>query len=464
MMDIGALRSCIGGLAKNIYFCGADENDEAPTLYTKDAKTRSRLTELFRKKMIENPEFGLIKIKTTLSLKLNRTRSLEEILTRVPHQHIYFDPTATIERANILVSIAKHARQLLGPVLKGCYFNSEKRNIYFLVKAGDTAEAIDLPAVRTLLEPIILSNTQRLSHPFYYTITISTQTPQGTVIAVDNASVIAGNMKRTIKSLINKLKWPLLLVSATSNLGMTAAKAESMPSMSSQMNEASLPAVSNLNGWIGVGADYLHNQRDSNAGVFAEGGVAGPLSHDFGAQLHGVGGTNLQSIDGYIFWRNPAQGLVGPHVMYTKSSDFHDTLYGLHGESYLDNWTLVAEAGGASITNGTGSGSYYGEAIVNWYAQPDWRVYVGGIVLSGDVTGQIGTEYQLGLSSLPGLTVFADAGTGAHDLNYGFLGLRYYFGDVCDPCKSLERRQREDMVLPTLDPISRAKKPSISSM
>ncbi|EKD69860.1 MAG: hypothetical protein ACD_46C00712G0006 [uncultured bacterium] len=460
MMDIGALKDCIGGLAKNVYFCGANENDQAPTVYARDANTRVQLNKLFRKKMIDNPEFGLIKIQTTRSLKLKQTRSLEEILTRVPHHSIYFDPTATIERAKILVCIAKQARQLLGSVLKGCYFNSDKRNIYFLVKANST-EALDLTVVRALLEPIILGNTQRLSHPFYYTITISLQKPLGSMVAVDKTSIVERNVKRIMKSLVNKLKWPLLVASATSSLGMTAAKA-ALPTVANQANTTSnvtsLPAVSKLNGWGGAAGDYLHNQRYSGLGALAEGGVAVPLTYQSGAQLHAVAGTNLQSIDGYIFWRNPAQGLLGPHVMYTKSSDFHDTLYGLHGESYLNSWTLTAEAGGASITNGHGSGNYYAEAIVNWYAQPDWRIYAGGIVLEGNGTGQVGTEYQLGLNSLPGLAVFADAGVGAHDLNFGFLGLRYYFGD----CKSLVRRQREDMVLPTLNPIARA--PSISHM
>src|SRR5689334_14214092 len=124
MMDIGTLKSCIGDLAKNVYFCGANENDHGPSLYVKDAKTHSLLSKLFRKKMKDDASFELIKLNTTASLKLNRTRSLEEIVARVPHHKIYLDPTATIERSSILVSIAKQARQLLGPALKGCYFNS----------------------------------------------------------------------------------------------------------------------------------------------------------------------------------------------------------------------------------------------------------------------------------------------------------------------------------------------------
>ncbi len=465
MMDISALKNCIGDLAKNVYFCGTNENDHGPSLYVKDKKTHSQLSKLFRQKMKDDPSFKFIKLKTTASLKLNRTRSLEEILTRVPHQTIYLDPTATIERSSVLVSIAKQARLLLGSTLKGCYFNSEKRNIFFYMGTQDSTKTLNLTAIRQLLEPVILSNTQRLTHPFYYTITISIQKPQGSVVAVDKASVVDRNITMLAKTFVSKLKWPLLIASTTSSLGISASNANMSSSHMNRTNQIdlTLPAVSNINGWIGAAGDYLHNQRGSGGGAIGEAGIAVPLTHDFGAQLHGLdgaaGGANLQSIDGYIFWRNPAQGLLGPHVMYTKSSNFHDTLYGLHGEYYLDNWTLTGELGGASRSPNSNGG--YGEAIVNWYAIPDWRVYAGAIDLAGDVTGQIGTEYQLGLSSLPGLAVFADAGAGAHDLNYGFLGLRYYFGDVCNPCKSLERRQREDMVLPTLDPLN---VPSISRL
>lgn len=258
-MDIGMLKSCIGSLAENVYFCGSNEDGQNAAIYAKDEKTRIKLIELLHQKGTSDPAFGSIKIETTRSLKLKKTRSLEEILTRVPHQVIYFDPTATIERASILVCIAREARQLLGPVLKGCYFNSKKRNVYFLVKANHSTEVLNLSAMQKQLEPIIMQNTQRLSHPFYYSITISSQKPLGEVVAVDKASVVDESLKGLMKGFLNTLKWPLLLASATSSLGMTAAKT----------NDGTLPAVSNPNGWIGAAGDYLHNQRTSGAGAIA---------------------------------------------------------------------------------------------------------------------------------------------------------------------------------------------------
>lgn len=443
IMDREMLKNCIGSLAENVYFCGSDKDGLNATVFVKDEKTRSKLIKFMHQKEKTDAEFRSIKIKTTRSLKLKKTRSLEEILTRVPHQVIHFDPTATIERASILVSIAKEARQLLGPLLKGCYFNSNKRNVYFLVEPNNSTEVLDLPAVQKQLEPIIMLNTQRLSHPFYYSITISSQKPQGSVIAVDKASVVDESLIGLMKGCLSKLKWSLLLVSG---LGMTSA---------ATAENGTLPAVSNVNAWLGGAGAYLHNQNTSGVGGIVEGGVAVPLTHALGAQLHTydglVGSATLLSIDGYVFWRDPAKALFGPHLLYTKSNSFHHALYGLHGEGYLNSLTLALEGGYATRSNRTGAG--YGEAILHWYAQPDWRLYAGAITVNRDVTGAVGTEYQFGLNSLPGLAIFADAGAGSHNLEYGYLGLRYYFGDVNDPNKSLIRRQREDMVLPTLDPI-----------
>jgi len=270
--------------------------------------------------------------------------------------------------------------------------------------------------------------------------------PQGTVVAMDKTSVAKGSMANFIKTMMNKLKWPLLVASATASLGlMGAAKASS-----------GLPAVAYVNGWVGAAADYLHDNRgsgtrgSSGAGGIGEAGIDFPLTHDFALQFHGydgaAGGRNLQSIDGILFWRNPALGLLGPHAMYTKSGTFHHGLFGLHGEYYFSNWTLTGEGGGVSRSDDSSTG--YGEAIVSWYAVPDWRIYLGGIVIDDNVGGELGTEYQMCLGALPALSVFADVGAGSHDLSYAFLGLRYYFGG---PYKTLIQRHREDMDPPTLD-------------
>jgi hypothetical protein len=436
MLDIAALKECLDAFTKKVFYCGIDSGDTAPTVYASDNQTRIQLSKLFAKKAKDNASFAQIKIRTTRSLKLDKTHSLEDMLKRLPYYHIIFDPTATVERSSTLVRISKEARLIAGKQLTGCYFNSEKRNVHFFVRAK-SGETPDLTAIRDLIEPILLNNTQRLSKPFSYSITISTQKPQGKVIAIDNASVIKSTFKNMLKSMLNKMKWPLLVASASSGLGMSSAA------------NASLPAVSDTNGWLGVSAGDFHNNRQSGFGGGVEVGIAQPLGQYLGAQGRGYFGSvshdTLVSVDGYIFWRNPAQGLIGPHVMYTESDNIYETLYGMHGEAYVNNLTVVVE-GGEDHQN-TRKWSGYGEAIVHWYIKPNWKVDTGYLHLDKDNVGQVGTEYQLGLSSLPGLSIFADAGAGSDSLGYGFIGLRYYFGDD----KPLMRRHREDNVLPTFD-------------
>lgn len=434
MMETAALKELLSGYAKKVFFCGIPEQGSCPVIYASDAKTCSHLSNVFSDKAKTAPYYAGIKVKKTSSLRLEKTRSLEDMLERLPHHEILFDPTATIERAKILVCIAKQTRQL-GAIIKGCYFNSEKRNVHFHINKA--AQSVDLTAIRDLIEPILLHNTQRLSIPFSYSITLSFQKPQGKVIAIDKASIIKGSIMSAVKSSFKKLKWPLLVASASSTLGMTGTA------------NASLPAVSETNGWLGLMAGGFHNQKQGGAGVVGDATLATPLGHYFGAQGHvdygSIAHNSIVSVDGYLFWRDPALGLLGPHVTYTSTDNVYTTLYGGHAEAYVENVTLSGEGGGAhqNIRNWSG----YGEATVRWYAKPDWQIYAGYSRLEGDNGGELGTEYQLGLSSLPGLSVFADLGDGSHSLRYAFLGLRYYFGEN----KSLIRRHREDNVLPSLD-------------
>jgi hypothetical protein len=436
MMETAALRACLSTFTKKVFFCGLDSEDHRPIVYASDTSARLELSRIFDQKAKEDPSFAQIKIKTTRSLQLEKTRSLEEMLACMPHGHIIFDPTATVERARALVKINKQARKLVGPTLLGCYFNSEKRNIHFLVRK-QSAHTPALTAIKDLVEPILLENTQQLSKPFSYSITLSTEKPRGKVIAVDHASVIKSNVKQLLKTVFNKLKWPLLIASASSGLGMTSAV------------NASLPAVSETNGWLGISAGDFHNQRNSGGGIGGEGVIDQPLGHFLGAQARSYYGSiahnSVVEIDGYVFWRDPDQGLIGPHVMYTETDNMYQTLYGAHGEAYLNNITVIGEGGGAHQNTRDWSG--YGEAIVHWYIKPDWKIHAGYLRLNSSNAGQVGTEYQLGLSSLPGLSVFADVGAGTGDMRYGFLGLRYYFGET----KSLMRRHREDNIPPTLD-------------
>jgi hypothetical protein len=246
-----------------------------------------------------------------------------------------------------------------------------------------------------------------------------------------------------VKKYFNELKWLLIITSISSSIGISAASTfEEMP------NPEDLPAVANMNGWIGATAGYLNHENGSGFGVTSEAGLAAGITRSIAAQLKIDGGTAAHSAifssDGYLFWRHPTLAMFGAHVTYLAGDHNYQTLYGLHVEGFLDNWTLVGEGGGMHHNDHDSTG--YGQAMLHWYALPNLDFTVGAIGVDDNGAGQLGIEYQLGLISLPVISVFANAGQGSRELSYVELGLRFYFGDVCNPTKPLIQRHREDMV------------------
>ena len=213
-------------------------------------------------------------------------------------------------------------------------------------------------------------------------------------------------------------------------------------------------AVSYVNGWVGASVGGLSVNHSGGSILLGKAGITFPLGDLFGLQVDLFDGTvvhqNLQAADSYLFWRSPAQGFVSAHVKYQESNHVYETLYGLRGDAFIDNWTLTAEGGGVHTNVGGANSTYYGEIYVNWYPISDLRLFVNYLRVQVANVYQVGAEYQLGLCALPGLSVFADGGVSQHDLRYGFLELRYYFGKN----KSLIQRHREDTVTPTFDPIT----------
>ncbi len=215
-----------------------------------------------------------------------------------------------------------------------------------------------------------------------------------------------------------------------------------------------LPAVAYVNGWVGASLGGVHAVNSGGLLVLGKGGITFPLGHAFGIQADVFDGVvvhkNLQAADSYLFWRAPAQGFLSGHVKYQESNHVYETLYGLRGDAYIYNWTLSAEGGGVHTNVQGANETGYGEVYANWYPMPDLKLFANYLRVKQDNVFQVGGEYQLGLKYLPGLSIFVDGGVGDHNLRYGFLELRYYFGEN----KTLIRRHREDTVTPTFDPIT----------
>lgn len=216
-----------------------------------------------------------------------------------------------------------------------------------------------------------------------------------------------------------------------------------------------LPGVSYTNGWIAGSVGGWHSNTVASNGVslVASGGFTMPITYRFGIQSDAYDGAfsdeNLFMINGYIFWRNPCIATAAFHYRYANIDHVYANLYGLHGEGYFYNFTGVLEGG--SIHTNTRGGNGYFEAIVAWYANPNWRFDIGYLNVAGRQSGQLGSEYQLGFfPSIPGIAAYGAVGGGDHNLYYGYLGLKVYFG--CD--KSLLQRHREDTLDPSYDLLS----------
>lgn len=243
-----------------------------------------------------------------------------------------------------------------------------------------------------------------------------------------------------------KIKVLLLTALATSSLGWDVVIA--------QTQSVKLPAVSNMNGWIGAFAgdtsvnDTTNQKNNGGALIVGEGGFAAPLGDHFGFQLNGWDGVvshnNYQSVEGFVFWRNPCQGLLGPHIAYINVRHLYLTMYGLYGEAYLNDWTISLDA--SEVSKNNASNTYFAQAFIHWYSNPNLRFGTGYGRMKDNGALVIDAEYMPGsLSSFPGLSLFAEIGAGNQELRFGFLGLRYYFGS--DPIP-LINRHREDMVPP----------------
>lgn len=421
-----------------IFYCGGKNNHYV--VYAKDQIANQIHDTCKHLASTSNKPLFPLKIKKTSSLKFEKIRTLEAILKNIPHEKIIFDPTLIVSRSKALVTFVKEVRLRFPKLFAQFYFNYEKRKLHFTINLTELSES--LIEVQKKLELLLLEFSSDLS--FLLSISLSDSLPKGKVIAIDCETLKRRGFKKTIKKALHTMTTPLLIVYTTLT-SMAHSATETNPT---------LPAVSTLNSWIGGTGNYFHDPLSKGWGGFGELNGAIPLNHSTGAQLHGEYGSiaqhNFGSIDGYLFWRDPNQGLLGPHLEYNKFRDFEYLLYGGHAEKYYTNLTLVAEGGAAHsdrnhIDDNKNTG--YGELLLHWYAEPDLRLHVGAAAIDNQTIGEIGVEFQPGFLALPGLSVFADGGVGKHDLKYADVGIRYYFGTE----KPLVRRHREDNVLPTLD-------------
>jgi hypothetical protein len=216
------------------------------------------------------------------------------------------------------------------------------------------------------------------------------------------------------------------------------------------------PAVDGFNSKIdGFGGSQSNREIYGTRASFAV-----PLARQYGAQFDGAAasfdGRFLGNVGGHLFWRNPAQGLLGIYSDYThwdsRVGGVNVARVAAEGEYYLGRWTLSAIAGvetGNSVSGIVGTEiqtfdvktRFFDVANVAYYLQDNLKVFVGHRYQGGKHSAALGGEW--GFAAGPGRmgALFAEGRVG-NESNHGvFGGLKLYFGQRH---KTLIRRHRED--------------------
>jgi hypothetical protein len=261
-----------------------------------------------------------------------------------------------------------------------------------------------------------------------------------------------------------------LMHATAANAGdMAVSRAAVMPAPQA----FSAQAVDGLNGKV----EALGGSMAGRSLFGAQGSLSIPLQGLYGAQIDGAAGSfdhrGFGHVGGHLFWRDPAQGLIGAYASYTRWDQFggvHVTNFAAEGERYFGRWTLQGIAGiefgnsvsstvtttattppagiiaGVITTNTFTEGydvrtRFFDQINLKYYLTDDWDGYIGHRYLGGKNALALGTEYALPLGHGIMGSAFVEARVGEGDFHGVWGGLRFYFGQKDKP---LIARHRED--------------------
>ena len=266
-----------------------------------------------------------------------------------------------------------------------------------------------------------------------------------------------------------------LLLSTTMLSGMVGAVF--LPVVASQASDvgvaktpsfvAARPAVDGIN-WKAEGLGGSFADKSIYGGAAS---VAVPLGGQFGAQLDGaVGSFDSRAfgiLGGHLFWRDPAQGLIGLYANHTYWNQYggaHVSQIAGEAEYYLGQWTIQGVAGvefGNTASNGSKSSStvgfltttttntdffdvrtrFFDQVNLSYYIQPDWKAFVGHRYLGGKHAFAVGSEWAMPLGAGRMASLFVEARLGEDDFHGVWGGVKFYFGQKDKP---LIARHRQD--------------------
>jgi len=360
--------------------------------------------------------------------RLDRAETTQKLLHRFNHDEIVYDPTASIQRARAVLMAAQGIRRLLKDKVVGICFDAWQRTLYIGLDQK-AFKAVSSEPLNELLEveaDIRKSLAQELSGELsgvIPTVRVCFGMPRPPAVPVDN-DTLHRICKICKKMYFLRLRSLTAAFTALFGFGLAGSAA------------AEGPAVSATNAKMAVGGG---TSEGDGTGQFL-GSVTTPLGHAYGVQLDGLGGKvdgeARWGVGAHLFWRDPDKGLLGAIASYNKRSNKDAKRFGAEGEWYQDQFTVSGSIGGQT---GDIKGGFFGDLDLRWYVNDNAYLSMGGLTSSGKIGARVSAEYQSGITSLPGLSLFAD-GIVADDFDQVLIGVRYYFGET----KSLKRRHRED--------------------
>lgn len=218
--------------------------------------------------------------------------------------------------------------------------------------------------------------------------------------------------------------------------------------LAADVQETSLPAISDINGKIEVfggwgDADFA----DSEALGSVAGAISVPLGESFGFQgdlsVANVFGETVVGGTGHLFWRDPNSYLFGAIGGYIDGPDANTLWGGGEAELYLGNISIEAIAGGMDVNgDSANSGDFFASADLAYYATDNLRLALGASSIAGFESGRVKMEWMPAALDMP-LTLNAGVNFGEDDLVTAQVGLSLYFGGN-NPSKSLIDRHRQD--------------------
>ena len=227
------------------------------------------------------------------------------------------------------------------------------------------------------------------------------------------------------------------------------------PSVGAADDSPRLPAVDGVNGSVSGFAGAGDGLEFYGGG----GKVAFPLGSSFGLQVDGVvagadsdflGDVTVAGTAAHLFWRDPAQGLLGlyGHYGYFDVLDGAEIYAaGLEGALYLGRFTLEGVAGveGGEVDTNAGSFDldtrFFDMARLAYYPDDNLKLSLGHNYIFGSHAGSLDAEWGFGAGGGAMVSLFASGSVSEHGDGAALAGLRLYFGQSE---KTLIRRHRED--------------------